>query len=65
MRVWDDLAENPLLNRRRNPAKNIRWYYPQRFPYRIIYEVNESARTVRVAAVLHAARHERHWRRRV
>jgi len=25
IRVWDELAENPLLNSRRHPAKNIRW----------------------------------------
>jgi toxin ParE1/3/4 len=65
IRVWDALAENPLLNCRRHPVKNIRWRYPDRFPYRVIYEVNEAAQTVRVAAVLHAARHDRHWQKRV
>lgn len=65
IRVWDALAENPLLNCRRHPTKNIRWRYPDRFPYRVVYEVNESERTVRVAAVLHAARHDRHWQRRI
>jgi toxin ParE1/3/4 len=63
--VWDALAENPLLNSRRHPTLNIRWRYPQRFPYRIIYEVTESDRSVLVIAVLHAARHDRHWRRRI
>ena len=65
IRVWDALAENPLLNCRRHPTKNIRWRYPDRFPYRVIYEVDESERIVRVAAVLHAARHDRHWQRRI
>ena len=65
IRVWDALAENPLLNCRHHPAKNIRWRYPERFPYRVIYEVNEAAQTVKVAAVLHAARHDRHWQKRV
>ncbi len=65
IRVWDALAENPLLNARKHPRKNIRWRYPDRFPYRIIYEVDESRQTVVVAAVLHAARHDRHWQRRV
>jgi toxin ParE1/3/4 len=65
IRVWDALAENPLLNARKHPRKNIRWSYPNRFPYRVIYEVDESLQTVVVAAVLHAARHDRHWQRRV
>ena len=42
IRVWDALAENPLLNSRRHPRKNIRWRYPDRFPYRVIYEVDET-----------------------
>jgi plasmid stabilization system protein ParE len=65
IRVWDALAENPLLNCRRHPTKNIRWRYPERFPYRVIYEVSETAQTVKVAAVLHAARDDRHWQNRV
>jgi toxin ParE1/3/4 len=64
IRVWDALAENPLLNARKHPRKDIRWLYPDRFPYRIIYQVDETGKTVIVAAVLHAARHDRHWRRR-
>lgn len=63
--VWDSLAENPLLNSRRHSTKNIRWRYPERFPYRVIYEVNEPEQSVKVAAVLHAARHDRHWQKRV
>lgn len=39
IRVWDGLAENPLLNSRRHPTKGLRWRYPDKFPYRIIYEV--------------------------
>jgi len=65
IRVWDALADNPLLGSRRHPTKNIRWRYPERFPYRVIYEVDETGHTVRVAAVLHAARHDRHWKKRV
>lgn len=64
IQVWHALAENPLLNSRRHPVKNIRWRYPERFPYRIIYEVVESQQTVIVAAVLHAARQDRHWQKR-
>jgi toxin ParE1/3/4 len=63
--VWDALAENPLLNARKHPRKNIRWKYPERFPFRIIYEVDEAAQTVIIVAVLHAARHDRHWQHRL
>jgi hypothetical protein len=35
-RVCDALAENPLLNSRRTPGRNIRWRYTERFPYRVI-----------------------------
>jgi len=63
--VWHELAENPLLGSRRHPVKNIRWRYPERFPYRVIYEVREDERLVVVAAVLHAARHDRRWQDRL
>ena len=62
--VFDALAENPLLHCRRHSTKNIRWRYPKRFPYRVIYEVMEEERLVVIAAVIHAARHDRVWRRR-
>jgi plasmid stabilization system protein ParE len=59
------LKDNPWLNSRRHPAKNVRWRYPKRFPHRVIYEIIESEKTVVVAAVLHAAQHDSRWRRRV
>jgi plasmid stabilization system protein ParE len=59
--VWDELAENPRLNARRHPTKDLRWRYPKRFPYRIIYEINDNPREIVVLAVLHAARHEHRW----
>lgn len=65
LRVFDSLVETPLLNCRRHPRKNIRWRYPERFPYRVIYEVLEADSTVVIAAVIHAARHDRHWQKRV
>jgi toxin ParE1/3/4 len=65
IQVWNALAENPFLNSRRHPQKNIRWRYPERFPHRVIYQVSESDGIIVVAAVLHAARHDRHWRRRL
>ncbi len=36
MQVFDALAVNPLLGCRRHPRKDIRWRYPERFPYRVI-----------------------------
>lgn len=65
IQVFDALTVNPLLYCRRHPGKNIRWRYPERFPYRVIYEVQESEKTVVIAAVLHAARHDRHWQARI
>jgi len=44
IRVWDNLEENPFVGSRRHPIKNIRWRYPDRFPYRVIYEVLERNR---------------------
>jgi plasmid stabilization system protein ParE len=65
IQVLDALADNPFLNCRQHPRRNIRWRYPDRFPYRVIYEVIEAEKLVVVAAVLHAARHDRHWKKRV
>jgi len=63
--VLDELTVNPLLHCRRHRRQNIRWRYPKGFPYRVIYEVVHEQKTVVVAAVLHAARHDRRWKRRV
>jgi toxin ParE1/3/4 len=65
LEVFDALAADPLLRSRKHPTKNIRWRYPDHFPYRVIYEVVETDNMVIIAAVLHAARHDRHWRSRV
>lgn len=63
--VFDAIAVNPLLHCRRHSTKNIRWRYPKRFPYRVIYEVIEEKELVVIAAVIHAARHDRIWLRRI
>ena len=65
IQVFDGLAENPLIYCERHPRKDVRWRYPERFPYRVIYEVLETEGIVVVAAVVHAARHDRHWLKRV
>lgn len=62
--VFDALVVNPLQYCRRHPIKNVRWRYPKRFPYRVIYEVIEEERLVVIAAVTHAARHDSVWRQR-
>ena len=33
-RVWDAIAENPMIGSRRHPVMDIRWRYPERFPCR-------------------------------
>ena len=58
----ENLAEQALLFRVRYRRKNVRWTFPRRFPYRICYYVE--AQTVHVFAVVHAARHDREWKRR-
>jgi mRNA-degrading endonuclease RelE of RelBE toxin-antitoxin system len=65
IQIFEALTINPLLHCRRHLRKNIRWRYPKHFPYRIIYEVLEKEKVVVIAAVLHAARHDLHWRRRL
>jgi plasmid stabilization system protein ParE len=59
----DGLAEHALLFRVRYRRKNVRWIYPRRFPYRICYYVE--GQTAHVFAVVHAARYDREWKRRV
>ena len=59
----DALSGNPLLTSCRHRRRNIRWVFTDRFPYRIIYEVAND--TVLIISVLHAARHDRHWRERL
>ena len=57
------LAFQALLYPVRNKRNQVRWNYPRRFPYRIIYRVIND--TVVIYAVLHAARHDWHWKTRL
>ena len=59
-RAINTLPANPLIHRRRDQRRNVRWFYPPRFPYRIVYCVREELITV--FAVIHASRHDRHWK---
>jgi toxin ParE1/3/4 len=62
--VWAGLAVNPLLGCKKHPRRNIRWRYPEKFPYKVVYSVEEETKTVVVIALIHAARHERVLRKR-
>lgn len=62
VQVWRELTANPFLAARRHPTRNLRWRYPARFPYRIIYEIDERHRTVVVLRVVHAAQDDSRWR---
>jgi len=63
--VWAGLAVNPLLGCKKHPRRNIRWRYPEKFPYKVVYSVEEETKTVVVIALIHAARHERVLRKRI
>lgn len=65
IRAWDEISQAPLIGSNRHTVMDIRWRYPARFPYRVIYRVNETEQSLLVIAVLHAARQERHWKERV
>ena len=57
------LPRNPFLYRIRQHCRQVRWAYPRRFPYRIVFRVVGD--TVVIYAILHAARQDRHWKRRL
>jgi len=59
--VLGQIEANPLHRSRRHPSKNIRWRFTDRFPYKVVYEVLEPDGVIVVAAVLHAARHDKQW----
>jgi len=56
-------VKNPQLHHRLRQQPEIRRVLARRFPYRIFFIVRTDA--VVVFAVLHAARHDRHWRQRL
>lgn len=56
-------VENPLSHLRMRQRPEVRRVLSRRFPYRIFFIVRDDA--IVVFAVIHAARHDRHWRRRI
>lgn len=65
IQVWERILQNPLTGSRRHRDVDIRWRYPERFPYRVVYRIDEGAESVLVIAVLHAARQEQGWEDRI
>lgn len=59
----DSLLMNPLIHRLRDRRRNVRWLLTNRFPYKVVYQTQDERLTV--FAVLHVARRDRHWQRRV
>ncbi len=57
------LPENPYRYPVRDRRFQVRWSYAKPFPYRIVYRVIQE--TVVIYTVLHTARHEHHWQKRV
>jgi toxin ParE1/3/4 len=59
----EEVLKTPLLPRIRDATRSVRWVFPARFPYRIIYRV--AGDVILIIAVIHSARHDRHWKRRL
>jgi plasmid stabilization system protein ParE len=59
----ENLRRNPLIYRLRDRRRNVRWFRAHRFPYRVVYQVRDEVITV--VAILHIARLDRHWKRRL
>jgi plasmid stabilization system protein ParE len=57
------LPDNPFRHPVRDRRFQVRWSYPWPFPYRIVYRVLQD--TVVIYTVVHSARHEHHWQKRV
>ncbi|MEI6082917.1 MAG: type II toxin-antitoxin system RelE/ParE family toxin [Verrucomicrobiota bacterium] len=56
------LRVNPLLYRIRHAKWRVRWVLLHRFPYQIVFVVD--GELITILAVMHAKRHDRHWRER-
>ncbi|HVN79655.1 MAG TPA: type II toxin-antitoxin system RelE/ParE family toxin [Terriglobia bacterium] len=54
------LTVNPLRSPIRHRLYPLRWVFPNRFPYRIVFLVEETVITI--LCVVHAKRHDRIWK---
>jgi plasmid stabilization system protein ParE len=59
----ESLRTKPLIHLLRDRRRNVRWVLAHRFPYRIVYRMQNEL--VKVFAVVHTARHDRQWNKRV
>ncbi len=61
----DSLADNALLHpiKFRHRHRQVRWMFPKRFPYRILYYLEGDAAIS--FAVFHAKRHDAAWKQRL
>jgi plasmid stabilization system protein ParE len=59
----DELSADPFRHRIRNRRLDVRSRFPKSFPYRIVYRATEEV--VTVIGVIHAARDEQTWRKRL
>ena len=57
------LPLNPFIYRLRDRRRNVRWLLLNHFPYKVVYQI--VGNRLIVLAVLHQARRDRHWRRRI
>jgi mRNA-degrading endonuclease RelE of RelBE toxin-antitoxin system len=55
-------AVNPLAYRVRSRRSLFRWMRPQKFPYRIVYTIDEH--TITILALIHSSRGDRAWKAR-
>lgn len=47
------------------PGRDARYALLKRFPYKIIYQVNEAMQRIEIVAVVHKSRHPRVWKRQI
>ena len=62
-RLLESIRRNPRQFKIRYKKHKLRWGLLNRFPYKIVYLLQED--TVHVIAVTHAARHHSAWKRRI
>lgn len=62
LRAISSLEDAPLVPRLRHRRLGVRWIFPKRFPYRIVYRIE--GESVVVLAIIHAARRDTRWRGR-
>jgi toxin ParE1/3/4 len=62
-RLLESIRRNPHQFKIRYKKHKLRWGLVNRFPYKIVYLLQQE--TVHVIAVTHAARHRSAWKKRI